>query len=365
MTEQFQEKIVVELGDRSYPIYLNHGGLKMIGELLDRKGSYKRTALITNPTIKGLYGDMVGSGLVQAGFEVNIIEIPDGERYKTLRQVSKIYDFLVDLKMDRYSPIIALGGGVVGDITGFAAATYLRGVPYIQIPTTLLAQVDSSVGGKTGVNHPAGKNLIGAFYQPGLVFIDVCCLKTLKGRDLKAGLAEVVKYGIIRDEGLFSFLEENIDRILNLESKSLIRIVNDSCRIKADIVEKDEHENGLRAILNLGHTFGHAIERLAKFKKFRHGEAVAIGMVMSARFSHRLGLCGPNIPKRIEALLLRIGLPVHPPAVSMDEFLEAIKIDKKVKGGKARVVLIERLGKVLIKEMEWKDFSLDLLRVLN
>ncbi|MEE8422995.1 MAG: bifunctional shikimate kinase/3-dehydroquinate synthase, partial [Thermodesulfobacteriota bacterium] len=253
---EFKE-ITVGLEKRSYPIYFGKGGLERIGETLQKHQLCKRIALISNPLIMSLYGDTVIGSLKNAGFEPHLIEIPDGEKYKTLDQVSKIYDKLLAHKMDRYSSIIALGGGVIGDVSGFVAATYLRGVPYVQVPTTLLAQVDSSVGGKTGVNHPSGKNLIGAFYQPKLVFIDSEVLKSLKVRDIKAGLAEVVKYGILGDEKLFSFLERNTEKILNLDKHSLIKIIRRSCEIKADIVEKDERETGLRAILNLGHTFGH------------------------------------------------------------------------------------------------------------
>ena len=363
-SDQFKE-ITVGLGERSYPICFARGGLETIGEMLNDHQFYKRVALITNPLIMNLYGDTVICSLKNAGFDPLLIEVPDGEKYKTLNQVRKIYDDLLAQKVDRYTSIIALGGGVIGDVAGFAAATYLRGVPYVQVPTTLLAQVDSSVGGKTGVNHPSGKNLIGAFYQPKLVFIDVEVLKTLKRRDLKAGLAEVVKYGILSDEKLFSFLERNTEKILNLDKHSLMTIIRRSCEIKALIVEEDEREKGLRAILNLGHTFGHAIELLTNFRKYRHGEAVALGIVLAGKISNKLGLCKKDVSERIKALLFKIGLPVDLPKIPVDKFIKAMALDKKVKEGKVRLILIEKIGKVVIKDVEWKDFSLDLSAVLN
>jgi shikimate kinase/3-dehydroquinate synthase len=359
------KEITVGLGERAYPIYFTQGGLENIGEILSVHQLYKKTTLITNPHIMNLYGYKVIESLKNAGFEPFLIKIPDGERYKTLNQVNKIYDKLLSYKMDRYSSIVALGGGVIGDVAGFAAATYMRGVPYVQVPTTLLAQVDSSVGGKTGVNHPAGKNLIGAFYQPKLVFIDVDVLKTLKERDLKAGLAEVVKYGILSDEKLFSYLEKNTAKILNLDNHSLMRIIKRSCEIKAKIVEEDEREKGVRTLLNLGHTFGHAIELLTNFKKYRHGEAVALGIVLAADFSFRLGLCAKEVPGRIRKLISGIGLSVDLPKIPAGDFMKAMELDKKIKGGKVRLILIEMIGKVVIKDIEWKDFSLDLSSVLN
>ncbi len=361
---QFKE-ITVGLEKRSYPIYFGKGKLEKIGETLHNHQLYKRVALISNPLILNLYGDTVICSLKNAGFDPLVIEIPDGEKYKTLNQVSKIYDKLLAHKMDRYSTIMALGGGVIGDVSGFVAATYLRGVPYVQVPTTLLAQVDSSVGGKTGVNHPSGKNLIGAFYQPKLVFIDIEVLKTLKVRDIKAGLAEVVKYGILGDEKLFSFLETNSEKILNLDKHSLVKIIRRSCEIKADIVEKDEREAGLRAVLNLGHTFGHAIEFLTNFKKYRHGEAVSLGMVLAGKISNNRGLCKKDVSGRIKDLLLKLGLPVDLPKITVDKFIKAVELDKKVKEGKVRLILIKKIGKVVITDVEWKDFSLDLSAVLN
>lgn len=363
----FHLSIEVRLDDRSYPIYFFSDGFDRIGTVLRQHGLHWRMALVTNPVVRGLYGDRVMEGLREAGFDPFFVEIPDGERYKTLRWVSRIYDRLLEREMTREAPLVALGGGVIGDITGFAAATFLRGVPYVQIPTTLLAQVDSSVGGKTGVNHPRGKNLIGAFYQPKLVFIDVGFLKTLKKRELKAGLAEVIKYGIIRDRGLFSYLEENMERILDLEEEPLLHIVKRSCEIKARIVEEDEREKGIRAILNLGHTFGHAIESVTRYRRFRHGEAVAIGMVLATRLSERLGLCERGVTERIERLLLRAGLPVKvPSSITADSLLESMKLDKKrLKEEMVRLILVRDIGDVVIRERGLRDFSLDLMGILK
>ncbi|MEK7773341.1 MAG: 3-dehydroquinate synthase, partial [Deltaproteobacteria bacterium] len=276
--------IRVELGQRSYPIHIERGLLSSIGTRLNDLGFKGRAAVVTNPRVGGLYAKAVCGALEAAGVVPAVITVPDGEEYKTLKEASKVYDGLIERMMERSSPVIALGGGVIGDLAGFVAATYLRGVPFIQIPTTLLAQVDSSVGGKTAVNHPKGKNLIGAFYQPRAVFIDPDALKTLDAREMRAGLAEVIKYGVIWDEGFFSFLEKNAEKLLT-PGDELITAIEMSCRIKAEVVGLDETESGLRSILNFGHTFAHAIEALSGYGTFKHGEAVAIGMHMAARFS--------------------------------------------------------------------------------
>ena len=260
--------------------------------------------------------------------------------------------------MERGSSIAALGGGVVGDMAGFAAATYLRGIPYIQVPTTLLAQVDSSVGGKTGINHPAGKNLIGAFYQPSLVYIDLKVLETLPRRELVAGLAEVVKYGVIADEGLFVYIEEEIEKILELSMDSLNHIVKRSCQIKAEIVEVDEREAGKRSILNYGHTLGHALEAITDFKTYRHGEAIAIGMVYAARLAHRMRLCDTSVVERQRNLLKKIGLPVSIPKVDIDRLLVTMQIDKKVQDRRIRFVLPEKIGHVRITA-DWDRNALE------
>lgn len=335
---------------------------------MKESGLKGKAACITNPTIGKLYGNRVLASLGKAGFEVCRIDIPDGEEYKNLEWVSYIYDKLMEHKMERQSPIVAFGGGVIGDIAGFAAATYLRGVPYIQVPTTLLSQVDSSVGGKTGVNHPEGKNLIGAFYQPRMAFLDVDVLKTLEQRDIKAGLAEAIKYGIIRDKNFFSFLEENYADVLKL-GDGLLHVVKVSCGIKARVVEEDEREEGIRSILNFGHTFGHAVETVTDYKELRHGEAVAIGMAAAARMSFKLGLCSKMVVDRIEGLLAKVGLPTKVSAISYQlsahGLFKAMEMDKKVAGGKIRFVMVEDIGKVIFKQIGRADFPIDLSEILN
>lgn len=342
--------IIVELGKRSYPIIIKRGVLGEIGDRLSELGFKGKAAVITNPLVGGLYGERVLKGLEAAGFKPFLITVPDGEEFKNLEETGKIYDSLIEHRMERSSPIIALGGGVIGDMAGFAAATYLRGVPFIQVPTTLLSQVDSSVGGKTGVNHPKGKNLIGAFYQPKAVYIDPEVLKTLEAREVKAGLAEVVKYGVIWDEEFFAYLEENASDLLNL-GESLINAIESSCRIKADVVSSDETEEGMRAILNYGHTFGHAIEALSGYGAYRHGEAVSIGMVMASRLSVALGLCEKETEERVKRLLVGLGLPVEPPGLSAAPLISSMQLDKKVKGSRMRFILPTEIGNVLIKEV--------------
>lgn len=346
-------RIRVELKERSYDIHVGRGILKDVGRLVRDLGLKGRAAVITNPTVGGLYGGAVADGLASAGLSPFFITVPDGEEYKSIEEASKIYDALISERLERSSPIIALGGGVIGDMAGFVAATYLRGVPYIQVPTTLLSQVDSSVGGKTAVNHPKGKNLIGAFYQPRAVFIDPDVLKTLPEREVKAGLAEVVKYGVIWDAGFFSFLEENASKLMK-PGPEIERAIEASCRIKAEVVGLDEKEEGLRAILNFGHTFGHAIEALAGYGAYRHGEAVAIGMRMAARLSERLGLCRECGP-RLEGLLKALGIPFSPPAIPSADFLDAMRLDKKVVGKRIRFVLAIELGKVVLQEVPEED----------
>ena len=359
------DSITVNLGNRSYPIYFSKGGLEDIGQFMHKAGLKGKVSIVTNPVVNKLYGKNVVLNLKKTGFISSAIEIPDGEEHKNLKTVSYIYDNLISNKMERSSPIVALGGGVVGDIAGFVSATYLRGVPFVQVPTTLLSQVDSSIGGKTGVNHPMGKNLIGAFYQPKLVLIDSAVLKTLPQREIRAGLAEVIKYGVIRDKKLFAFLEKNFSDILNL-GESIDYAVRRSCEIKADIVEKDETEKGLRAILSYGHTFGHAIESLTHYKEFRHGEAVAIGMVMAAGLSYKMGICSYNLYKRIRAVIEAFGLPaLSPPEIDIDKFIMAMEMDKKVIGEKLRFVLVRDIGDVLLHETAKRDFPKDLWDTLQ
>ncbi len=343
--------IEVELGPRSYPLQIERGILDLVGARLKEMGFTGRAAVVTNPLVGGLYNKKVLSGLREAGFDAVTITLPDGEEYKTLESASRIYDALIEHKMERGSPLVALGGGVIGDIAGFAAATFLRGVPYVQVPTTLLAQVDSSVGGKTAVNHPTGKNLIGAFYQPAAVFIDPDVLKTLDERDLRSGLGEVVKYGVIKDSEFFSFLVANTESLLQLKDE-LITAIKRSCEIKARVVSEDEREEtGLRAVLNFGHTFGHAIENLSGYGTFKHGEAVAMGMVMAAALSARLGLCEVDVERSLKGLLTSMGLPTAPPSIPASSVIESMKHDKKVSGGRLRFVLTEAIGTVLLMDV--------------
>ncbi|MDP2689124.1 MAG: 3-dehydroquinate synthase [Deltaproteobacteria bacterium] len=349
--------INVELGSRTYPIVMENGLLDGIGARVAGLGFTGKAAVVTNPAVYELYGDRVVKNLVSAGLAPVVIKVPDGEEYKNLNEASAVYDALIGHRMERNSPIIALGGGVIGDMAGFVAATYLRGVPYIQVPTTLLAQVDSSVGGKTAVNHPKGKNLIGAFYQPKAVFIDPWTLHTLEPRELKAGLAEVVKYGVIWDEGFFSFLEANAEGLLKPGSPELSRAIERSCEIKAEVVGRDETEQDLRAILNFGHTFGHAIEALTGYGAFKHGEAVAMGMALAAELSSILGLCGARDGDRIKGLLRSLGLPSEQPGLSGEAFISSMRLDKKVSASRLRFVLVSTIGKVVIKEVEEADIA--------
>jgi 3-dehydroquinate synthase len=338
------EKLMVGLGERSYPILIGEGILSKVSTELLAISFPKKIAVITNPVVRPLYADIVLDSLSAAGFSPFIIEIPDGEEFKTLVTVSTVYDALMCAGFDRGCGLLALGGGVVGDLAGFVAATFLRGIPFVQIPTTLLAQVDSSVGGKTGVNHPLGKNLIGAFYQPRLVLIDVTTLTTLSPRDYQAGFAEVVKYGVIRDQPFFAELVQNAEKLCDLDPAALVQTIKRSCQIKADIVERDEREDGLRAILNYGHTFGHAIENLAGYGEFRHGEAVSIGMVVAAQISTNLSLCTLREVDDIRKLLLAFKLPVIAPQYPGDKLLEAIGRDKKVNSGLLRMILNRGIG---------------------
>lgn len=334
----------MSLGDRSYPIFIGAGILTNLGPQLVGIDYPKRVAVISNSTVSQLYGEVVAQSLRAAGFDFIEINLPDGEQYKNLQTLELIYDELIRNNFDRSTGLIALGGGVIGDMVGFAAATFLRGVPFVQVPTTLLAQVDSSVGGKTGVNHSLGKNLIGAFYQPELVLIDVATLNTLEDREVAAGLAEVVKYGVIKDSDFFVWLENNYLALQQRQVNALITAVKRSCQIKADIVEIDEKEGSVRAFLNYGHTFGHAIEFLTGYGRWKHGEAVAIGMVAAARISAIHGLCEQVHVDRIVALLKLLNLPVTPPDYSLDEYVGAMQRDKKVKHGILTLVLNQKIG---------------------
>jgi len=341
----------VGLEDRGYNINIGHDLLGQLGQFLPRKYS-KACLLITDENVDKLYGKKVEETLTNQAFHVSKVVVAAGETSKSLETAARLYDCAFDHKMDRKSPIIALGGGVVGDLAGFIAATYMRGVPFIQIPTSLLAQVDSSVGGKVAVNHPRGKNIIGAFYQPQLVLIDLSVLKTLPPRELRAGMAEVIKYGIIWDKDLFSFLERNLERLLSLEAQIIEEVVYRCCDIKAAVVEQDEKEANVRAVLNFGHTVGHAVEALGNYELKKHGEAVAVGMVMAGKISVDKGLFEKLQLERMERLLTRVPLDVNlPPEWAKDKGIELMLQDKKASQGKINFVLPEEIGKVRIEEI--------------
>jgi 3-dehydroquinate synthase len=329
--------------DRSYPIHIGSGILGQAA-LISSRLPRKRVAVVSNATVAPLYMDGLCSVLESQGVACIPIILPDGEEHKNWQTLNLIYDALLASRCERNTPIIALGGGVVGDLAGFAAATYLRGVPFIQIPTTLLAQVDSSVGGKTGINHPLGKNMIGAFYQPQVVVIDVNTLNTLPERELRAGLAEVIKYGLIRDSDFFTWVEHNISKLLARDIPVMVEAIERSCRHKAQVVEADERESGLRALLNLGHTFGHAIENAMGYGNWLHGEAVAAGTMMAAELSRLLNMISKNDMERIRALYLQAGLPVQAPDLGMERYLRLMELDKKVEGGRMRFVLLKSIG---------------------
>lgn len=346
------EKITVNLAERSYPILIGAEILASIATHLDGIQFPRRVALVTNPKVYGLYGRIVVDSLHAAGYSIHEITVPDGEEYKTFETLEQIYDELIRHNFDRGSGLLALGGGVIGDMAGFAAATFLRGIPFVQVPTTLLAQVDSSVGGKTAVNHPLGKNLIGAFYQPELVLIDVATLDALDPREVAAGLAEVVKYGVIKDSAFFSWLENHVEALTKLDRSALVEAVKRSCQIKADIVEVDEKEGSIRAFLNFGHTFGHAVETLSGYGEWKHGEAVAIGMVVAAAIAQQEGLCRHEDVTRIRSLLERFNLPVTPPDYSLESYVAAMQRDKKVKQGTLSLVLNQGIGAVQLRKVQ-------------
>ncbi|QWV92015.1 3-dehydroquinate synthase [Geomonas oryzisoli] len=325
------QQIKVALGERSYDIRLGAGILGTIGTLCRELGLTGTAAVVSNTTVAPLYYETVRAAMESAGYQVLLVSLPDGEAYKNSATLNLIYDALVDASLDRGSFILALGGGVIGDMAGFAAASYLRGIPFVQVPTTLLSQVDSSVGGKTGINHPRGKNLIGAFYQPKAVLIDVMTLDTLPEREFRAGLGEIVKYGAVLEGDFFRFLEENVGALLSRDKTALIEAVARSCSIKAKVVAVDEREGGVRAVLNYGHTLGHAVETLTEYTAYLHGEAVAIGMVQAAKISQQLGYCNQADRDRIEALIAALGLPAELPAFPSEKYVEALSHDKKVR----------------------------------
>lgn len=336
----------VDLGERSYPILIGEQLLDR-GELLAPHIHGKQVAIVTNETVAPLYLERLMQSL--GGYSVTPVVLPDGEAWKNWETLQLIFDGLLSARHDRKTTIIALGGGVIGDMAGFAAASYQRGVDFIQIPTTLLSQVDSSVGGKTGINHPLGKNMIGAFYQPQLVLIDTSTLATLPARELSAGLAEVIKYGLICDEPFLGWLEDNIDRLRELDQVALTEAIRRSCAAKAAVVGADERESGVRATLNLGHTFGHAIETHQGYGVWLHGEAVAAGTVMALEMSRRLGWISAAERDRGVRLLARAGLPVVPPTdMTPEDFMQHMAVDKKVLDGQLRLVLLKQLGEAVV-----------------
>lgn len=349
------QSLQVDLGERSYPIYIG-------ADLLSQSALFaphiqgRQVAVVTNETVAPLYLETLLKTL--EGYQVCQVVLPDGEVYKTWEVLQKIFDGLLSARHDRRTTVIALGGGVIGDMAGFAAACYQRGVNFIQVPTTLLSQVDSSVGGKTGINHPLGKNMVGAFYQPQAVVIDTQSLKTLPARELSAGLAEVIKYGLICDEPFLGWLEQHIDDLRKLDDAALTQAIERSCAAKARVVGADERESGVRATLNLGHTFGHAIETHMGYGVWLHGEAVAAGTVMALEMSHRLGWLTAAERDRGIRLLQAAGLPVVPPCeMSPDDFLTHMAVDKKVLDGQLRLVLLKGLGEAIVTA----DYPRDIL----
>ncbi|MEY2617298.1 MAG: hypothetical protein RL522_300 [Pseudomonadota bacterium] len=341
------EQVRIELGDRSYPILIAEN---LIGQMAGMALPKAHAALIvTNTTVGPLYAKALEAALQSHYTQVGVVALPDGEEHKNWTTLNRIFDALLERGSDRKTVLYALGGGVVGDITGFAAASYMRGVPFVQVPTTLLAQVDSSVGGKTAINHPLGKNMIGAFYQPQLVVCDLATLRTLPPRELSAGLAEVIKYGPIADLGFLDWIEANLPALMARDAQALAHAVRRSCEIKADVVGQDERESGLRAILNFGHTFGHAIEAGLGYGQWLHGEAVGCGMVMALHLSCELGLVDTAFVDRCTRLIAQAGLPTQGPQLGAARYLELMRLDKKAEAGEIRFVVIDGPGRAAVR----------------
>ncbi|MBN2109195.1 MAG: 3-dehydroquinate synthase [Deltaproteobacteria bacterium] len=349
--------VTVDLGRRSYDILIEEQLLDKAGACIAGLRPQGATAIVTNATVAPLYAARLAAALTHAGFTTAVIELPDGEQYKTHDQLQRLYSGMLAAGLDRQSLLIALGGGVIGDMAGFAAATYMRGVTFIQIPTTLLAQVDSSIGGKTGVNLPEGKNLVGAFYQPLMVLIDPQVLKTLPARQLQSGAAEVVKSAIIHDAKFFDYLEQNTSGIAAASMPVLKNVIATCCSIKALITSRDETEQGIRAFLNFGHTIGHAIETLTEYASYTHGEAVAIGMAASAHLSCRLGLCKKSDAERLISLLRNIGLPTALPCFSAPAYVDAVLKDKKKTADALNMVFMKEIGTVCIRTTAAQELS--------
>ena len=348
------KKLNLNLGEKSYPIYIGENLLSQ-ADYITKHITGNQVMIVSNTTVAPLYIDKVKSLITD--FEVSEVVLPDGEQYKNLDTVNQIFTNLLENRFDRSSTLIALGGGVVGDMTGFAAASYQRGVNFIQIPTTLLSQVDSSVGGKTGVNHPLGKNMIGAFYQPKAVIIDVETLNTLPNREFSAGMAEVIKYGLLGNENFLSFIEKNVDSLMIKEKTTVIDAIYQSCKDKADIVAEDELEAGKRALLNLGHTFGHAIENSMGYGNYLHGEAISIGMYMAAVMSEKEGFIDQSQVSRVKSILENCELPTRLTGkINFSDFSKSMSVDKKVLKGKIRLVLLKPIGAAFISDDYHKEF---------
>ena len=340
----------VDLGERSYPIRI---GADLIGrtDLFAPHIAGTSITIVTNETVEPLYGQALRTALAPLGKQVSTVVLPDGEVFKNWETLNSIFDALLGAHADRKTTLIALGGGVIGDMTGFAAACYMRGVPFIQVPTTLLSQVDSSVGGKTGINHPLGKNMIGAFYQPQAVIADIGSLRTLPERELAAGLAEIIKTAAIADGAFFEWLEQNIEALNRRDPAALVHAVQRSCEVKASVVAADEREGGLRAILNFGHTFGHAIEAGLGYGEWLHGEAVGCGMVMAADLSVRLGHLDEAVRQRLVSVIRAAKLPTRAPALGDSRYIELMKVDKKTEAGTIKFILLKKLGETLITDV--------------
>ena len=346
--------IRVNLSANGYNIYIDKGIVEKIGELLVKEKEPCKTLLITDKNVEKIYGNAVLESFRRKKFDVGLVSIDPGEEQKSLETAGVLYHACFDRKLDRNSLIVALGGGVVGDIGGFVASTFMRGIPFIQAPTSLLAQVDSSIGGKVAVNHPKGKNMIGSFYQPMAVFIDTGTLSTLPAPELVAGLVEVIKYGVIKDEKLFEYIEESLHEIVQLNYEAILNIIATSCQIKANVVAEDEKEKHIRAILNYGHTIGHAIETLTDYKKYRHGEAVAMGMLYATKIAVEMGLTNRAVYERQRALFTKMGLSLNP-GLDAGDMIKILYTDKKTVAGRLRFILPLRIGEVIISDKVTED----------
>jgi 3-dehydroquinate synthase len=344
------KEIFVDLGKDSYKIIVDKGILNQVGTLISKVISPRKAIVVTDKIVEPLYGKIVLDSLSECKFDVKLVSLALGEEQKSLAKAEELYEHLFDYEMDRKSLIVALGGGVLGDLAGFVAATFMRGIPFVQIPTTLLAQVDSSIGGKVAVNHPRGKNMIGCFYQPKAVFIDTDTLRTLPKQEITAGMVEVMKYGMIKDAAFFEYIDKHLSEILELDADALEEIIYNSCKTKAHVVELDEKEQGIRAILNYGHTIGHALEALTSYKKYRHGDAVAMGMIYVTKIAISMKLADETVLKRQESLFLKLGLSLKDTELDPHDIVSKLYQDKKTIAGKLRFVLPTRIGNVIIDD---------------